>query len=91
MILVTWLKWQVQMGSLSKVAVPLPYMIWPLEASRGPWRPQSAKHGHFRPNLYFRTSQKSKSGHTVEMAGPDGFPEQSCLSNVHTFFASRGL
>ena len=27
----------------------------------------------------------------VEMAGPDGFPEQSCLTDVLTFFASRGL
>ena len=37
-----WLKWQVQMDSLSKVAVPMPSYILPLEASRGLRKPKLA-------------------------------------------------
>ena len=76
------------MGSVIKVVLWLPYMILPLEASRGQkwsfWCFLTAKNLNFRVQRLYLTP-------TIEMAGAGGFREQSCPIVALHDFASRGL
>ena len=76
------------MGSLNKVVPWLPYMKWTVEApkrrNRAFWLILTAKNLNFRAQRLYLTP-------TIEMAGADGVPEQSCPMVALHDFASGGL
>ena len=76
------------MGSLNKVVLWLPYMKWPLGASRGLKKAKMAF--STSKNLNFR-AQRLYLTPTIEMAYQDGFSDQSCSMIALHDFASRDL
>ena len=76
------------MGSVSKVVLWLPYMILPLEASRGQkwsfWGFLTAKNLNFQAQRLYWTP-------TIEITYANEFPEQSCSMIALHDLASRGL
>ena len=76
------------MGSLNKVVLWLPYMKWPLEASKRRkgafWVILTAKNLNFQAQRLYLTP-------TIPTEGVDGFAEKSCSMVALHEMASRGL